>query len=62
MTPSWELRRKAYQGLVFTTCPKLKWFDGSEVSHGHVAEGERMLNKLENMVNSIRSVKRETKS
>jgi len=58
MAPSWELRRKAYQGLVFTACPKLRWFDGTEVSRGTVVEGERMLNKLEHMVSSIRSTKR----
>jgi len=62
LTPSWELRRKAYQGLIFTACPKLKWFDGSEVSRGSVAEGERMLDKLENMVSSIRTVKRANKA
>jgi hypothetical protein len=54
MARSWELRRKAYQGLVFTACPKLKWFDGSEVSRGNVAEGERVLRKLEGVAGSIR--------
>ena len=54
MARSWELRRKAYQGLVYTACPKLKWFDGSEVSRGNVAEGERILRKLEGVVGSIR--------
>lgn len=58
MPRSWELRRKAYQGLVFTACPKLKWFDGSEVSRGHVSEGERVLKSLEGVVNSIKSEKK----
>lgn len=39
---------------MFTACPKLKWFDGSEVSRGHVAEGERVLRKLEGVVGSMR--------
>lgn len=58
MPRSWELRRKAYQGLVFTACPKLRWFDGGEVSRGHVSEGERVLKSLEGVVNSIKSEKR----
>jgi hypothetical protein len=61
MPRSWELRRKAYQGLVYTACPKLKWFDGNEVSRGSVAEGERVLKSLEGVVNSVRSAKREQK-
>jgi hypothetical protein len=55
MPRSSELRRKAYQGLVFTACPRLRWFDGSEVSRGHVSEGERVLKSLEGVVNSIKS-------
>jgi hypothetical protein len=61
MPRSWELRRKAYQGLVYTACPKLRWFDGSEVSRGSVAEGERVLKSLEGIVNSVRSSKKEGK-
>lgn len=59
MPRSWELRRKAYQGLIFTACPKLKWFDGSEVSRGNVVEGERVLKSLEGVVSSIRNAKKE---
>ena len=59
MPRSWELRRKAYQGLVFTACPKLKWFDGSEVSRGNVAEGERVLRSLEGVVSDIRIAKKD---
>ena len=40
---------------MFTACPKLKWFDGSEVSRGYVSEGERVLKSLEGVVNSIKS-------
>ena len=55
MSRSWELRRKAYQGLLYTACPKLKWFDGSEVSRGSIAEGERVLKGLEDVVSTVRS-------
>jgi hypothetical protein len=61
MPRSWELRRKAYQGLVYTTCPKLKWLDGSDVSRGSVVEGERVLKSLENVVNSVRVANHEGK-
>jgi protein NUD1 len=61
MPRSWELRRKAYQGLIYTACPKLRWFDGSEVSRGHVVEGERVLKSLEGVVNSVRSDKKVSK-
>jgi hypothetical protein len=61
MPRSWELRRKAYQGLVYTACPKLKWFDGTEVSRGSVAEGERVLKSLEGVINTVRSTKRQSK-
>jgi hypothetical protein len=54
MPRSWELRRKAYQGLVYTACPKLKWLDGSEVSRGSLVEGERVLKGLEDVVHSGR--------
>ena len=57
MPRSWELRRKAYQGLVYTMCPKLKWFDGSEVTRGSVVEGERVLKTLEGVVSSVRSAR-----
>ena len=59
MPRSWELRRKAYQGLVFTACPKLKWLDGSEVSRGNIVEGERVLKTLEGVMSSVRNAKRE---
>jgi hypothetical protein len=61
MPRSWELRRKAYQGLVYMTCPKIRWFDGSEVSRGAVVEGERVLKTLEGVVNGVRSSRREHK-
>ena len=59
MPRSWDLRRKAYQGLVYTACPKLRWFDGSEVSRGSVVEGEQVLKSLENVVDSPKLSKRE---
>jgi len=62
MPRSWELRRKAYQGLVYTACPRLRWFDGSEVSRGAVAEGERVLKSLEGVVGSVKQSKRENRA
>jgi len=59
MPRSWELRRKAYHGLVYTACPRLRWFDGSEVSRGAVAEGERVLKSLEGVVGNVKQSKKE---
>ena len=62
MPRSSELRRKAYQGLIYTACPKLRWFDGSEVSRGSVVEGERVLKTLENAVDNVRIARQEAKN
>lgn len=62
MPRSWELRRKAYQGLIYIACPKLKWFDGTEVTRGNAMESERVLKNLEGVINSMKSTKMERKT